>query len=249
MTSVTAIGGTIAYANYDPQFKLTVDSYLPGFSTVTERSAVLWCKGEELAGESWKIVKKVVLPERSEKVGLQVNNESVKTETTPTTTSEATLPTATPTESATTAPTTTSVATTPTESTIAHTETTPTESVVATTTTTESEVGIITPTETIPTESVTTEATPEIPSEASVQPETTPPYETTPPLIEPSPTVVQLCDVFHEFTEASDVVVNSLSRLTQALNTHHLQVVEACKSIPQNEREMDILVGKCTTVL
>jgi hypothetical protein len=72
----SAVGGTLAYANYDHQFKRTVDSYVPGFGSMADRSAVLWHKGMELVDSGWQKLKAVAMPEKSDKIGIQIPEQS-----------------------------------------------------------------------------------------------------------------------------------------------------------------------------
>lgn len=283
LTSASVLGGTVAYANYDDQFKLKIDSYLPGFGTFSERSAVLWNKGMGLAGEGWKNIKKVVLPEKSERVGIQVRTTSkvettpiVPLETTPTesiNTEVVTTPTeAIPTEASTTEPKTVLTSdfteTTPTNTEAAPilVETTPTDNVpveaipiLTETTLTDSlpKEDLRTNTiDTITPETTPSDATPtETPSEAILSPIETTPTETTiitentqqkttPSHDTPSFNVLE--DTFKEFTDSSDAVIKSMNDLVDALNIHLLQINEATKSPPKDEKEIDLIVGKCS---
>ena len=69
-TTVTG-GGIIAYANYDPDFKQTVDTYIPGFASFSDLDAKLWNQGLELAKQGWNTIKAVVLPDKGN-TGIQI---------------------------------------------------------------------------------------------------------------------------------------------------------------------------------
>ena len=70
--TTSSLVGTLAYANYDQQFKQTANSYVPGFGALTDRSAVLWQRGVISAGEGWQKLKDVITPERTG-VGIQTD--------------------------------------------------------------------------------------------------------------------------------------------------------------------------------
>ena len=70
--TTSSLVGTLAYANYDQQFKQTANSYVPGFGALTDRSAVLWQRGVISAGKGWQKLKDVITPERTG-VGIQTN--------------------------------------------------------------------------------------------------------------------------------------------------------------------------------
>ena len=69
-TTVTG-GGIIAYANYDPDFKQTVDTYIPGFASFSDLDAILWNQGLELAKQGWNTIKAVILPDKGN-TGIQI---------------------------------------------------------------------------------------------------------------------------------------------------------------------------------
>ena len=70
-----AVGGTVAYSNYDPDFRKTVETYIPGFDSFANASTNVWHKGVQFAGEGWQKVKEFVMPERSSGVGIQLGNK------------------------------------------------------------------------------------------------------------------------------------------------------------------------------
>lgn len=70
-----AVGGTVAYSNYDPDFRKTVETYIPGFDSFANISTDVWHKGVQFAGEGWQKVKEFVMPERSSGVGIQLGNK------------------------------------------------------------------------------------------------------------------------------------------------------------------------------
>ena len=243
MTSAV-IAGTAAYASYDTEFKLKADSYVPGFGAFTERSTILWNKGVGLVGEGWQVVKDVILPERSSKIGLQMTyekDEETKDNTDTIELSDDDEHKIRPEEMHHDKQPDVDLSHTPKES-----APSPTEKLV----TEESKIA------------QEPETTPEPKSESS------PPMSTTPTsegLAEsssiteevkvqsseddtsdlPKDTAViekELQSVFQEYIQASDQVIESLKYLGQALTSHYLQVLEATK-IPETEKDMEVIAG------
>ena len=68
-TTSLALGGTLAYANYDPMFKESVDSYVPGFSALTD-----------FAADKWVDLIDYVNPKQSPNVGLKGERPKAKEE-------------------------------------------------------------------------------------------------------------------------------------------------------------------------
>ena len=246
MTSA-AITGTVAYANYDQEFKLKADSYVPGFGAFTERSAILWNKGVGLVGEGWQVVKDIILPEKSSKIGLQMTYK--KDEETKDNTGTLELSdddhkvqpeemhhdkqpdvdhSHTPKESA---PSSTEKLVTEESKITQEPETTPepkseTSPPMSTTPTSE---GLA--------KSSSVESTTE---EVKVQSSEEDTSEST-----KDTTVIEneLQSVFQEYTQASDQVIESLKYLGQALTSHYLQVLEATKT-PETEKDIEVIAGE-----
>ena len=68
-TTSLALGGTLAYANYDPIFKESVNSYVPGFSALTD-----------FAADKWVDFIDYVNPKHSPNVGLKGERPKTKEE-------------------------------------------------------------------------------------------------------------------------------------------------------------------------
>ena len=66
-TTGFALGGTLAYANYDPGFKEKVNSYVPGFSSLAD-----------FAADKWVDLMDYVNPKQSSNVGLKEEKNKVK---------------------------------------------------------------------------------------------------------------------------------------------------------------------------
>ena len=66
-TTGLALGGTLAYANYDPGFKDKVNSYVPGFASLADFSA-----------DKWVALMDSVNPKQSPNVGLKGEKDKVK---------------------------------------------------------------------------------------------------------------------------------------------------------------------------
>ena len=246
-----AIAGTVAYANYDQEFKLKVDSYVPGFGAFTERSAILWNKGVGLVGEGWQVVKDIILPEKSGKIGLQMtyeNDEDTKYNTNTLELSDDEHKVQ-PEEMHHDKQLDVDHSHTPKES-VPESVPSPTEELVTEESKITQEPETITepksesspPMSTPPTseglpESSSVESTTE---EAKVQSSEEDTSEST------KDTAViekELQTVFQEYAQASDQVIESLKYLGQALTSHYLQVLEATKT-PESEKDMEVIAGE-----
>ena len=245
------VGGAIAYSHYDPEFKQSVDTYIPGFSNITDRSVILWNKGTE-------VMKKIILPERRGSPSPPVNNNNVKPSSSadklesennskissdtdqsesPPTTPPTTDPVSPPPDSVSPPPDSVSPPLDPPLPPVVLSDIT-TETVPLSTEATPSGA---TPSDTIPsseTSVVSTEATPKATPTKSTVSEAVTPVVTTPP------SVARLQEVFERYSEGSETVLNCIDQLKVSLDKCNEKVTEGVNSPSEDEKEIENIVGK-----
>ena len=238
------VGGAIAYSHYDPKFKQSVDTYIPGFSNVTDRSVILWNKGTE-------VMKKIILPERKGNPSPPVNNNNVKpSSSADKLESENNSKISSDTdqsESPPTTPPTTDPVSPPPDS-VSPPLDPPLPPVVLSDTTTETvppstdaTPSGATPSDTIPfseTSVVSTEATPKAtPTESTVS-------EAAAPVVTTPPSVARLQEVFERYSEGSETVLNCIDQLKVSLDKCNEKVREGVNNPSEDEKEIENIVGK-----
>lgn len=214
--TVAAVGGTVAYANYDTEFRKLADSYLPGFGEFCERSAVGWSKSCDATKQGWHKLKDMVLPESHSGIRT-VDSKDIISGTTETTTKQVVDSGAkydsTRDISSAEKETVKEMSGMPTskggaESSAVHTSKEGAESLSA--------------------------------SDASKEGDSS----NKPAAIDDRIIAAEndLQAAYREFSQWSDGFIESLENLAQSINTHNMQVLEATKT-PKDEKQMEIIVG------
>ena len=244
------VSGTIAYAAHNVEFKERVNTYVPGFSNVTDRSVILWNKGMGLASNGWETMKKIVLPEKTEKVQLPAPHPSPPTPSSqgPVVSSDK-VPSQEKDQEDKKAPSISEPETPP----IAPPTLEPVPPVVTSPEATPSSDTIPTSTETTPTTDTSNLASSEVTVTSS---ETTPISKTTPtedkvpstpdvvPIATTPPSVARLQEVFNEYSEVSERLLKCFDGLQQSIVKYNDNMKKGIDNPPQDDKGMEDIVGK-----
>ena len=266
------VGGAIAYGHHNPNFKESVDAYIPGYSNVTERSVILWNEGTE-------VMKRIILPEKWKSSTPPVDNdvklsssadklESENIQDNLKISSETdqsnSPPTVPPTTDPIPDPPPPPPPPPPVISSDTTTETVP-ESTNATPPVTPEDTPPVTPPEDTP--PVTPpDASPPVTPPEDTPPDTVPSSETSivsteatpiestaseavPPVVTTPPSVARLQEVFERYSKGSETVLSCIDELKVSLDKCNERLTEGFNNLPKDDKEIENIVGKTLMIM